>query len=315
MANPVESLVAALPPLVRRRAEEAGPPGQAWLAALPELTAALTSKWAFEPQDVIAGGSEAFVIGGQIDADGRPAVIKIGLPTDCDCVHEAGILEQASGHGFVELFDLDEDRNALLLERLGGCLGNSSLTEDERMAKLLGAMQRAWVEVDDPEEAGMMSGGAKARWLANFIESTWAALDEPCPRGTIEVALDFCQDRDAAHNPATARLVHADAHETNALFTLDGDDVKLIDPDGLFAEPACDLATLMRDYSSSLAEDPLGLGIARSEKLAAMTGIDETAIWQWGMMERVSTALMLLKLELTEEGHEMMAVANIWSER
>ncbi|MDZ7686670.1 MAG: hypothetical protein U5O39_18270 [Gammaproteobacteria bacterium] len=148
-----------------------------------------------------------------------------------------------------------------------------------------------------------------------FYRIDMGGLDEPCPRGTIEVALDFCQDRVAAHNPATARLLHADAHDFNALFTLDGDDVKLIDPDGLFAEPAGDLATLMRDYSSSLAEDPLGLGIARSEKLAAMAGMDETAVWQWGMMERVSTALMLMKLELTEEGHEMMAVANVWSER
>ncbi|MDZ7686671.1 MAG: hypothetical protein U5O39_18275 [Gammaproteobacteria bacterium] len=110
MAKPVESLVSALPPIVRRRAEEAGPPGNAWLTALPEVTAALMSKWAFEPQDVIAGGSEAFVIGGQIDGGRRPAVIKIGLPTDCDCIHEAGILELAAGNGFVELFEVDEDR-------------------------------------------------------------------------------------------------------------------------------------------------------------------------------------------------------------
>ena len=126
-------------------------------------------------------------------------------------------------------------------------------------------------------------------------------------------ALQFCAQRQAAHARQQAVLVHGDVHSLNTLREPGGaDHFKFVDPDGLFAERACDLATLMRDWST-----PLLLGNAayllraRCDLLAELCGVDVQAIWQWGFAERVSTSLMLMDIGLHKEGEEMLRVAEM----
>ena len=94
-------------------------------------------------------------------------------------------------------------------------------------------------------------------------------------------------------------------HQWNALAAHDG--FKLVDPDGLLAEAEYDMGILMR-------EDPLDLlqGYAheRARSLAARSGLDATAIWEWGVVERVSTGLLCTKIDLQPVGREMLAVAD-----
>jgi len=67
-------------------------------------------------------------------------------------------------------------------------------------------------------------------------------------------------------------LVHGDVHEWNALEADGG--FKLVDPDGLLAEPEYDLGIIMR-------EDPLEGDLhERAGRLAHSTGLDATAIWE-----------------------------------
>ena len=99
-------------------------------------------------------------------------------------------------------------------------------------------------------------------------------------------------------------LVHGDIHQWNALAADDG--FKLVDPDGLLAEPEYDLGILMR-------EDPIELMVGdpreRSHWLADRTDLDEQAIWEWGVVERVSTGLLGLRIGMDELGREMLAAA------
>ena len=92
-------------------------------------------------------------------------------------------------------------------------------------------------------------------------------------------------------------LVHGDVHQWNALRR--GDGWALVDPDGLLAEPEYDLGILMR-------EDPVELMTGdprdRARWLAARTGLDATAIWEWGAAERVSTGLLCLAIDLQPVG-------------
>jgi streptomycin 6-kinase len=81
-------------------------------------------------------------------------------------------------------------------------------------------------------------------------------------------------------------LVHGDVHQWNALQTLDGDGFKLVDPDGLVADAEYDLGIIMREDPG---EDDLR---ERARTLAAHTGRDVQAIWEWGAVERLSTALL-----------------------
>ena len=56
------------------------------------------------------------------------------------------------------------------------------------------------------------TGAEKAAWLAQFIATAWEALDRPCSEKAVDTALRYAAERAAAFDPATAVLVHGDAH-------------------------------------------------------------------------------------------------------
>jgi streptomycin 6-kinase len=94
-------------------------------------------------------------------------------------------------------------------------------------------------------------------------------------------------------------------HEWNALQS--GSGFKLVDPDGLLAEAEYDMGVLMREDPVELLQgDPR----ERAHRLAARCGLDATAIWQWGVAERVATGLLLSKIELQPVGRQMLAAAD-----
>lgn len=145
----------------------------------------------------------------------------------------------------------------------------------------------------------------RAGGSSNFITKTWEELDRPCSEHAVDYALACAAQRIAAHDDQRAVLVHGDVHQWNALEAEDG--FKLVDPDGLLAEAEYDMGILMR-------EDPLELldgdAYERARWLAKRSGLDATAIWEWGVVERVSTGLLCTKIELQPVGREMLAAAD-----
>jgi streptomycin 6-kinase len=123
----------------------------------------------------------------------------------------------------------------------------------------------------------------------------------PLPRA-IEHALACAKRRGDAHRDEAAVLVHGDVHQWNALEAADG--FKLVDPDGLLAEPEYDLGIIMR-------EDPLEGDLhERARWLADRTGLDANAIWEWGVVERVSTGLLGTQVGLRPIALQMLAAAD-----
>ena len=127
----------------------------------------------------------------------------------------------------------------------------------------------------------------------------------------MEYALDCAGRRAAASDPARAVLVHGDVHQWNALQASDGS-FKLVDPDGLLAEREYDLGIVMREDPADLMEgDPM----ARARRLAALTGLDAQAIWEWGVVERVSTGLLATKVGLQPVAGQMLQAAELVATR
>lgn len=290
------------------RAESMGDAGVRWIAALDESMTHLEEAWDARFGAVLRGGSESLVAEATL-ADGRDAVVKVGLPAYGDLSGEARVYRLAAGRGYAELLAWDRSVNALLLERLGGPLRDAVATTEAQLAALCRTLEDAWVAVPDAE--GLMTGAEKARWLKDFIEEKWPLLAPPCDPATRDRALSFAEEREDAFRPANAVLVHGDAHAENALVApLLPDGFKFVDPDGLYAEKACDLAVPMREWSTELLAGDTGrLARERCEMLAAVTDVDATAIWQWGYVERVSTGLTMLDIGMREEGLESLAVA------
>jgi streptomycin 6-kinase len=48
----------------------------------------------------------------------------------------------------------------------------------------------------------------------------------------------------------------------------------------------------------------------RALRLAAWTGLDPAAIWEWGVVERVSTGLLGTKVGLQPEARHMLQAAD-----
>ena len=62
-----------------------------------------------------------------------------------------------------------------------------------------------------------------------------------------------------------------------------------------------------------MREDPLELTATRTSAarwLAARTGLDAAAIWEWGVVERVSTGLLCERIGLQPVGRQMLAAAD-----
>jgi streptomycin 6-kinase len=310
-----------IPDPVRRKAAAQGEEGVRWVQGLTDLIADLEREWDMTIGSTLLGGSMAYVAEAQT-ADGTCAVLKLQMsgydaPGTDSFADELKTLLLAKGRGYARVFKHDVPRRALLLERLGRPLCDLGLSLQAQAAIICATLQRAWVRVTP--DAGLQSGAEKVRWLAGFIVATWDALDRPCSERAIDQALRFADARAAAFDAETAVLVHGDAHSGNTLQSLAAQDAKgtrfkFVDPDGLLAEPACDLAVPMRDWSDALlAGDPVQRGRERCAYLSALTGVDPGAIWQWGFMERVSTGLLLLQIGYEQQGGDMLRVADAWA--
>ena len=131
--------VPRLQPLTRARVRALGVAGQEWQNRLPGLLADLADHWQLRYGRPLPGGSNSYVCRA-IRADREPVVIKVSLPSE-DLALESATLRRGAGRGYVRLLDVDPDRNALLLERLGSSLqSGSGAIEDQllRLAETLG---------------------------------------------------------------------------------------------------------------------------------------------------------------------------------
>lgn len=285
-----------VPDVVREKAIAVG--ATAWLEALPELVSGIEADWGIAVGKAFPFSTEAFVAEADC-ADGSPAVLKLIVPRDGAAArHEATALRLAGGEGCALLLRADLERGALLLERLGRPLWELELPLRARHEILVAAARRVWRPAP---ASGLPSGDEKAGGLARFITEMWEELDRPCSPAAIDYALECAARRREAHRDDRAVLVHGDVHQWNALQAAEG--FKLVDPDGLVAEPEYDLGIIMR-------EDPLEGDLReRAAWLAEQTGLDQDAIWEWGVVERVSTGLLGTRVSLQPVARQMLEAA------
>jgi streptomycin 6-kinase len=230
----------------------------------------------------------------------QPAALKLIVPRDGEAPErEIAVLRLANGEGCARLLRDDPERGALLLERLGRPRSELGRPARARQEILVAAASRVWRPAPD---SSLPSGADKARWLAEFFERLWEETGRPCSRRVVDHAVACAVRRGCAHRDETAVLVHGDVHQWNAL-EAGGGEFKLVDPDGLLVEPEYDLGIVM-------CEDPLDGDLhERAAWLAEHTGLDETAIWEWGVVERVSSGLLGTRVNLQPVAREMLDAA------
>jgi streptomycin 6-kinase len=288
-----------LPDYVENKVRLAG--AEDWLRDLPALIVDLERDWSIVVGRTLNGGSEAFVAEATM-AGGTLAVLKILVPrSEGVARHEINALWLANGDGWARLYRADESRGAMLIERLGRMLSALNLPFEQQLAIMCDTASRAWRPAHG---YGFPTGAEKGRWLVDFIQRTWEETARPCSERAVAYAIACAERRIAAHDDARAVLVHGDVHQWNTLEA--GDGFKLIDPDGLLAEPEYDMGVLLRnDPVEFMREDRM----ARAQWLADRTGLDPTAISEWGAVERVSTGLLCHAMDMQPSASEFLQAA------
>lgn len=287
-----------------------GEAGQRWLDELPGVVDALARQWKLEVGRSYSGGT-AGVILETIDDQGCPGVLKIAMALDDEgreaFTRSVHALRLAEGRGCVRLRSVDASAAAVVLERLGPNLAELGLSVPAILDAVCSALALLWRPA---EPAGLRSGPDQVAWLADFIPATWDALGRPCERSLVDRALALCGRRADAFSPSRAVLAHGDAHGWNTVAVGDGT-YRLVDPEGLWAEPEHDLSVLMREYNGPLLEgDTSTLVRARAAHLAARCEVDADAVWEWGFIERVATGLASMRqLGDVDGGRQFLAVA------
>lgn len=289
----------AVPSAVEAKARAVG--AHRWLSQLESTVASLERDWELSVGRVYQDASEALVAEATL-ADGSLAVLKLVVPQDREGARrEITVLGLVGGNGCARLLRADPGRDALLLERLGPSLAGSGLRAAQRQRILVDLAARVWRPAPD---APLPTGADQAHRLAEAIEHRWEELGRPCSERVVAYARRCAEARARAHDDARAVIVHGDVHQWNALRAAGG--YKLVDPDGLLAEPEYDLGVIMREDPAQLDGD----GRGRSRWLSRCTGLNEQAIWEWGAAERVSTGLLLVQIGLESVGREMLAAAD-----
>ena len=301
-----------IPEIVRARALLRGDEGLAWLDGLPALTASLAQDWDLELGSVLSGGTDALVMACR-SHDRQEVVLKVMMPGLTPGNDQVRALLAFGGRGYAAVHRHDAGRNAILLEKLGPQLSELGLPVASQIGFICATLRETWRA--NPDGAGFTTGAEKADSLAGFIAELWRQFEGVCAQRTVDRAYDFADLRRRAFDPATCVLAHGDAHAANTLTAPgDGTRFKFIDPDGLFIERAYDLAIPMREWGDELlAGDPVLLGRRRCEQLARLTGVDPNPIWQWGLIERVSTGLLLHQLGQEQLAREFLSVADAWA--
>jgi streptomycin 6-kinase len=268
--------------------------------------------WGLSIGRTLPGGTEAFVSEVTM-SDGRPAVLKLGVPMRETSEGALVTLLAAKGRGYAEVYAHDGPRDALLLERLGPNLASLALSVDTQIEVICETLAGAWIP--SSRLHGLMTGAEKARALRTFIDDTWHQLGETCSARVIDTALTYAERRGQSYDPAAAVVAHGDAHPWNTLLVPGHPSrhFKFVDPEGLFIERGYDLGILMREWTDALLTgDPWKLGVQRCQRLSRLTGVDEASIWEWGFIERTSTALLCMKLGF-DGARDMLAVAEAWA--
>jgi streptomycin 6-kinase len=275
-----------------------GAEGERWLDGLDELLDDLVEEW-------------------ELDVVEPLGVLKVAMPDGLRGNQDfASELLTLQWGGYHELLRTDLGRRAVLMERLGRPLAQLGLTVEAQIDVLARVIPTGWRRFDD--NPGLTTGAEKATLLVPFIEDLWRETGGPCAERTVEVAVRLCGERAAALASAAPQdlvLVHGDAHPHNVLEAAAGDPTafKLIDPEGLWSEPAHDLGIPLRGWNAEALATPDPVATIRgwAHRLVSSAGVDEPATVTWATIERVSTGLFLHQLGHERDARSYLAVADL----
>jgi streptomycin 6-kinase len=250
--------------------------GAAWLESLPQLAEECAERWSLRLGEPFGQGHVSLTAPATL-SDGGQAVLKLNFPEE-ESAGEADALLHWRGEGAVLLLEVDRERNGLLIEHADP---GTSLweVEDNEEATVIAAsvLARLWLRPPPDDHSFRLLADEAEHWTAQ-LRSDWEALGRPFEQGLVDAA--SVAARELAGSQAKLAVCHQDLQGSNVL-KAQREPWLAIDPKPIVAEPAFDVASLLRDrrwsIDRAIIQRRLGL-------LAAELDLDRDRMQGWGLV-------------------------------
>jgi streptomycin 6-kinase len=226
----------------RSTIDREGEAGAAWLAELPSIVEDLLARWECVVDGEVRHGQVGIVVP---VVSSRPAVLKVSFPHPGN-VHEPDAFAAWGGVGAVRLYERDDERFAMLLERAHSST-LAELDDGDEIATVAGRLNRR-LAIPAPSALPRLKDQADG-WEEELRKGV-ADFPDAAPGWVVDAALAVVDDlgRDQPE-----LVLHGDFHPRNILHG-DREPWLAVDPKGYVGDPAYDGATFLKPRALALIE-------------------------------------------------------------
>jgi len=263
-----------------------GDDGKKWLESIPSIVASCEKKWLLQISPPF--NLSYNYVAPAIRTDGTQVVLKIGFPKDREFKTEIKALEVFNGEGIAKLLEMDAENSAILIEQVLPGKPLSQMTDDDEATRIIaGVMKKLWKPL--PKNHSFIT---VKDWSSELFDYHKDSSNEngPIPMKLIEKATRlFSELLESADEPV---LVHGDLHHDN-IMSSQRDGWLAIDPKGIAAEPAYEVAAMIRNPYEKLKNivDLRPLLSCRLKILSEDLGLDSSRVWKWCFAQTVLSAV------------------------
>lgn len=263
-----------------------GPEGADWFHSIPTMIAEYEAKWHLK---VLPPFSLNYnYVAPAERADGTHAVLKIGFPKDTEFQSEMKALRIFDGQAINQLIEADTQNAVMLIERFVPGTPLDTYDDDDVATRTI---VRVMQKLHKPLPASH-SFITLETWSSAIpdLKNKFNGTTGPLPTYLVDKAEALFRDLIASSAPPV--LLHGDLHHGNILLSEQKGWVA-IDPKGVAAEPAYEVAAMIRNPYEKLKNitDLKPLLTRRIEILTEVSGIDRARIYAWCFAQTVLAAV------------------------
>lgn len=263
-----------------------GEEGEKWLTNIPSVIKEFEKKWSVKVGPPFPLSYNYVAPATQLD--GANVVLKIGFPGDREFQTEVEALTIFNGDGAVKLLEADREKAVILLERVTPGVPLSEEVDDEKATRILSSVIKK-LHKPLPASHTFTTIDGWIKELSDFHNKPGSTI-QPLPLDLVYKARELFTYLIKSSAPAV--LVHGDLHHDNVLSSARAGWLA-IDPKGIAAEPAYEVAAMIRNPHQKLKnvnnlEEMLHRRILiLSEEL----GFNSLRIHQWCLAQTVLSAV------------------------
>lgn len=267
---------------VQSTVDREGEAGATWLAELPGIVDELLGRWGCVPDGEVMHGGVGAVVPVRRRGE-ESAVLKVSFPHPGN-VHEPDAFVAWGGRGAVLLYERDDERFAMLLERVKP----STLAEVEDSDEVVTVAGRLNRRLAIPAPPGLPQLREQADAWEEQLCKDAEELPHALPRQVLDAAVATVSEL-GRDQPDT--LIHGDLHARNILRAY-REPWLAVDPKGYAGDPAYDGGTLLKSRALTLLEaDDLRKAVHRVlDVFAEAAELDRERVQRWAQFHAVQAA-------------------------